>query len=243
MKCKVLRGSPYYLSIEDFPVDFTEGQIIAAINEGLYRARNEGIASYTITLKSSQILDSLHECVLGLGLMCSNTRYYYRLDLNSVLDLNPTSITLKNLTEIDEALFMTIWEEAKRGSLNSGETTSVEKTFIGLQEELGSHYLEYCNVGFIDNNPIGITIPHLEPGTEAEGRLFYFGLRPEWRGQQLGTLFHRESLLYLKKLGMSYYIGATDDKNVPMQRIFIHNGCQKFDERVTYRIHLDTHTQ
>ncbi len=43
----------------------------------------------------------------------------------------------------------------------------------------------YC---FYDKNePIGMSIPHIETGTESEGRLFYFGVMPYYRGKGIAS--------------------------------------------------------
>jgi hypothetical protein len=76
-----------------------------------------------------------------------------------------------------------------KGSLNTSSTLSVEKEFIGMKSELGREYAKSCLIAFHGKNPIGITMPHIEQGTVDEGRLFYFGLLPEYRGKGWGDPF------------------------------------------------------
>ncbi|WP_233522734.1 hypothetical protein [Peribacillus glennii] len=45
---------------------------------------------------------------------------------------------------------------------------------------------------------MGIAIPHIEPGTDSEGRLFYFGLMPEERGKGKSAEIHMDCLMLLK---------------------------------------------
>ncbi|GGH88175.1 GNAT superfamily N-acetyltransferase [Pullulanibacillus pueri] len=232
--CKVLKGYPYYLSIEDFPEDFQEAALMDGIEWGLKEVKEEGIYSFTITLNQTQTTSSVLQKLQQEGFKRNGQRYFYHLDLQELTDEITRPITLKNIKQFDQHCFLEVWERSRQGSLNAGESAAITETFIGLQQELGPRYKEYCQLGFIDDQPIGITIPHLEPGTVNEGRLFYFGLLPEWRGQGLGAPFHLKSLYYLKMIGMHQYIGATGEKNKPMQRIFERNGCQKFDARTTF---------
>ena len=44
-----------------------------------------------------------------------------------------------------------------------------------------------CYTFFKENNLVGISIPHIEMGTNDEGRMFYFGIVPEMRGKGLGS--------------------------------------------------------
>lgn len=43
-----------------------------------------------------------------------------------------------------------------------------------------------------------MSIPHIETGTESEGRLFYFGVMPYYRGKGIASRLHLQSLHMLK---------------------------------------------
>ena len=44
-----------------------------------------------------------------------------------------------------------------------------------------------------------MSIPHIETGTESEGRLFYFGVMPYYRGKGIASRLHLQSLHMLKE--------------------------------------------
>ncbi|WP_409253275.1 GNAT family N-acetyltransferase [Bacillus sp. SCS-153A] len=76
----------------------------------------------------------------------------------------------------------------------------------------------------------GFFIPHIEPYTESEGRIFYFGITPEYRGLGLGSIIHKFALTSLRQeLKADSYIGSTDSDNLPMKRVFEKNGCRKVE--------------
>nr|WP_256521942.1 GNAT family N-acetyltransferase [Halobacillus sp. A5] len=96
----------------------------------------------------------------------------------------------------------------------------------GLKKEIGAPYLQSCLTAYENEQAIGIIMPHIEPGTKEEGRLFYFGVLPEFRRQGRGRELHHLALTKLRKeFGASDYIGATSHNNTPMLRIFEANGC------------------
>ena len=47
-----------------------------------------------------------------------------------------------------------------------------------------------------------MSIPHIETGTESEGRLFYFGVMPYYRGKGIASRLHLQSLHMLKEIGL-----------------------------------------
>ena len=77
-----------------------------------------------------------------------------------------------------------------------------------------------------DGQDAGVFISHIEPFTKDEGRLFYFGLTPEFRGKGLAAVFHRFALAAIKlELDAESYIGVTDADNSAMKRVFLQNDC------------------
>lgn len=104
---------------------------------------------------------------------------------------------------------------------------SVSDWLDQMKGELGSNYTNSLLGVFENGTAIGITMPHIEPGTFDEGRLFYFGLVPEERGKGKSAAIHLQSLFLLKRnFGASTYIGATDRSNRPMLRVFEKNDCR-----------------
>ncbi|MFG6496491.1 GNAT family N-acetyltransferase [Fictibacillus sp. UD] len=78
----------------------------------------------------------------------------------------------------------------------------------------------------MSKRPVAVCIPHIEPGTRNEGRLFYFGVLPEERGKGYAGKLHKRSLYLLKEMGASYYVGSTHESNIAMQRVFEKSGCE-----------------
>ncbi|MBS4174712.1 GNAT family N-acetyltransferase [Bacillus sp. FJAT-49736] len=102
----------------------------------------------------------------------------------------------------------------------------MEQHFDSIKSELGrKKWRNSCRVFIKEEEPIAVTIPHIEPGTEDEGRLFYFGIVPKERGKGLSSILHNQSLSFLKEMGATYYIGSTQTTNIRMQNVFKKNGC------------------
>jgi len=180
-----------------------------------------------------EYVELLREC----GFRKDEQQYFYKRDLSSLEEQDQEKfIEIKSMEQTSEDLFKKVWQEAATGSLNDTSPRIIEKEFEGMKSELGPAYTKSCLIAFYGKNPIGVTMPHIEPGTIDEGRLFYFGLVPDYRNKRLGASLHKLSMYLLQEMGAAYYIGATGRKNLPMQRIFQVNGCQMFERKVTYRL-------
>ena len=53
-----------------------------------------------------------------------------------------------------------------------------------------------------------MAIPHIEHGTVSEGRLFYFGVMPYYRGKGIASKLHLQCLHMLKEMGLRIILGA-----------------------------------
>jgi RimJ/RimL family protein N-acetyltransferase len=81
----------------------------------------------------------------------------------------------------------------------------------------------------------GLCIPHIEPYTESEGRIFFFGITPLFRGQGLAATVHKFASASLRlELRADDYFGATDWDNRPMKKVFLANGCTKIQTIEVY---------
>ncbi|MFD1040467.1 hypothetical protein ACFQ3N_18995 [Virgibacillus byunsanensis] len=79
-----------------------------------------------------------------------------------------------------------------------------------------------------------------EPGTEDEGRLFYFGLIPSERGKGKSKLLHLQAIQMLESdLHASFYIGCTSKNNTPMLKTFMNNGCTELKRYRAYKRKTD----
>ncbi|MGM0750640.1 MAG: hypothetical protein ACQET6_01855 [Bacillota bacterium] len=140
------------------------------------------------------------------------------------------SFTLKNLHMISKNEFIHIWLESMKSSLNPPSFLSMGEHMKAVKTELGAHYKDSCIAVYEGDKGIGVMMPHIEPGTKDEGRLFYFGLIPVERGKGKSKLLHKLALSLLEsEFHATYYIGGTSIHNTPMIRTFQANGCEVMD--------------
>lgn len=108
-----------------------------------------------------------------------------------------------------------------------GTSFSDAKTFLtGMSTELPSQVKEMFTVYIVNNEPVGVVFPHIEPNTANEGRIFWIGIHPKFLGTGLGKNLHSIGLYRLKNdfKAMSY-LGMTQVDNMPMRNIMVSNGC------------------
>ncbi|TGB02777.1 GNAT family N-acetyltransferase [Halobacillus salinus] len=133
---------------------------------------------------------------------------------------------MKSLREIPKETFKDVWEKSMKGSLNASSYLNMDEQMQSVEKELGPSYIDTCNVAYEDGVPIGVVLPHIEPGTEDEGRIFYFGLVPEQRGKRKAEPLYKQGLMMLKdQFCASYSVGGTSVNNQPMQKVFAACGC------------------
>ncbi|MDR2992517.1 MAG: GNAT family N-acetyltransferase [Bacillus cereus] len=138
---------------------------------------------------------------------------------------------------LSEKEFKYIWEQCMADSGNQTSILTTDEHFYSVQTELGKGWEKSCIVFYDKNEPIGMSIPHIETGTESEGRLFYFGVMPYYRGRGMSSQIHLQSLHMLKEMGATHYIGSTHTSNAKMQRVFWRNNCSlKTEIELYYKI-------
>ncbi|WP_163970441.1 GNAT family N-acetyltransferase [Oceanobacillus halotolerans] len=104
-----------------------------------------------------------------------------------------------------------------------------------MKDELGVSYEHSCFIAFKGEKAIGVVMPHIEPDTAEEGRIFYIGVIPPERGNGYGKLLHQHALHLLQnKFNARFYIGTTSLHNLPMIHVFQDNGCTELKH---YRIY------
>nr|WP_255437749.1 GNAT family N-acetyltransferase [Thalassobacillus sp. CUG 92003] len=131
-------------------------------------------------------------------------------------------VRLQLVSREHEREFVELWQRCLAGY---PVDSNAEQAFNSLQAELGECYLDSCYQIVARGQAIGVVLPHIEPGTEAEGRIFFLGLVPEARGKGFGQSAHKQALNLLKKaFRAETCIGVTDIDNQAMQRIFDQNG-------------------
>ncbi|CDQ18659.1 hypothetical protein SAMN05192559_101726 [Halobacillus karajensis] len=134
---------------------------------------------------------------------------------------------IKSLREIGEAAFQEIWRQSMIGSLNASPSINMEDQMQNVKKELGPSYVDTCLAAFEGGKPIGVVMPHIEPGTKDEGRIFYFGLIPEQRGKKKSVKLYKQGLSLLKyQFKASYSLGSTSVNNGPMLKVFESCGCK-----------------
>lgn len=239
-EAKILDGTPHYLVIEEIGEIDSAKHFEEVLSELMKYIREKEIQSVSVVLNEQEVEYTPYAELLGqFSFERQETQFFYRRDLSKFKDIEMKSaFAVKSLKEIDSDIFLKTWAEASSGSLNAStpfSTLSMQKEFEGLQTELGPDYEKTCLVIFYRNQAVGVTMPQIEEGTIDEGRLFYFGIIPAFRNRGWGKYLHKLSLHFLKQMGAAYYIGATGQNNIPMQRIFETNACELMERKFIYR--------
>ena len=223
---KVLNGLPDYISIEEKGAMIDENWKIEIQNLIDFSISNKVKSTGVLINKSSKHYIEISELLKKYGF----EHYASKVEVNKELqELQGNSIdfewrSIGNNT-LSEEEFKMLWKQCMNGSENRTSSLSMEEHLNSVKSLLGSNWKNSCIAIYEGNKPIGISIPHIEPGTMDEGRLFYFGLLPEERGKGKSVLIHLQSLLLLKQMGAAYYRGSTHESNKLMQKVFLKNDC------------------
>lgn len=95
-----------------------------------------------------------------------------------------------------------------------------------MKSELPSQADNMYTVFIHQNQPVGVVLPHIEPDTDHEGRIFWIGMHPRFLQKGLGKRLHLVGLHRLQyEFQAKSYFGATNVENVPMKKIMLANGC------------------
>ncbi len=141
----------------------------------------------------------------------------------------------KNLKDLSVQGFKYLWSLSMEGSPNPQSSLNIDEHLQSVKTELGENYERSCMAVYENEKPIGVIIPHIEPGTAEEGRLFYFGLSQSERGKGKSGIIHQDALdILYKDFRAAYYIGSTSYNNQPMLNTFIKNGCRIKEELLCY---------
>lgn len=228
---KVLNGLPRYIALEENEVqpdpDFKE-KISHLVEAGEINKLHYISA---LIQKSNHDYTSI---LVNIGFQYRSSILEYTKELGR-LEEYPSDFQWKSLDdELSEDEFKNIWERCMLFSDNKPSTFTMDQHLDSVKSELGDNWKNFCRVFIKEGNPIGVVIPHIEPGTTDEGRLFYFGIIPEERGNGLSSNLHKQSLRFLKEMGATYYIGGTHSTNIKMQHVFKSNGCRLKSEMESY---------
>ncbi|GEN53367.1 GNAT family N-acetyltransferase [Halobacillus faecis] len=179
--------------------------------------------------------------IKGLGYKQHDEVYFVRCHLDEVGEGIGKAQRFKfiSLRKEEEVVFKETWRRSMEGSLNAPQSLNMEEQMKSVKKELGPGYVDTCLTAYENGTPIGVVMPHIEPGTKEEGRIFYFGLVPEERGKNKAAALYKEGLSLLKHhFKASYSIGATSVQNSPMLKVFEKCGCT-----VTERVGVYKHSK
>lgn len=186
----------------------------------------------------SVLMDEAFESwLLALGFQKISSIVEYTKQLEGVPQLE-SNLLFYSLAEgfMTDAEFAKAYELCRTGTANKNIPQPIEQVMASIRSELGENWRSYCYSFYKENKLVGISIPHIEMGSTDEGRMFYFGIVPDMRGQGLGVEIHKLTLELMKKLQANYYVGSTDENNEHMINIFKKNGCVVRDRKGIYRI-------
>lgn len=148
-----------------------------------------------------------------------------------------TRYTFVSLHELTKEKYKKVWAEAMTDSFNAPSSLSIDDQLNSVERELGADYKDSCMIVYEGKKAIGVVMPHIEPGTKEEGRLFYFGLVPSERGKGKSKEIHRQCLRLLRdEFGATSYIGSTSVRNLPMMKTFHANGCEETQRNRVYTL-------
>ncbi|MCL1700559.1 GNAT family N-acetyltransferase [Lysinibacillus sp. Bpr_S20] len=145
-------------------------------------------------------------------------RVIYKRSFMSPLNVSTQDYEVWSFSDDNSILFL---------SEVMGTSFSDAETFLtGMNTELPSQVKEMFTVYIVNNEPVGVVFPHIEPNTANEGRIFWIGIHPKFLGTGLGKNLHSIGLYRLKNdfKAMSY-LGMTQIDNMPMRNIMVSNGC------------------
>ncbi|GAA0596476.1 GNAT family N-acetyltransferase [Virgibacillus siamensis] len=231
-KIKVVKGENF-VTIEDSK-NLAEYELIRLINDLMNQSDVKNTKNINILVESKfseQVDSELRQN--GFKLHDENVTVRKELDTHITVE---QFYPLKTLNELRENEFKTIWQKSMEGSLNAPSSLNIDEQMRSVEVELGPGYKDSCIVAYEGENPIGVIMPHIEPGTKEEGRIFYFGLIPEERGKGKSKPLHQQALASLKnQFDASYYIGSTSHNNKPMLKTFERNGCRVLERNKVYK--------
>ncbi|MGH1284190.1 GNAT family N-acetyltransferase [Bacillus toyonensis] len=226
---KVLNGLPNAVTIEEIEDDVlydvqTYTEKISRFEEICF---NWELKRASIVLnKRFNSYNSSAKVLLDAGFSLHAVKIEVCRELNNV-EMVEKQYTYRSIEggTLSEKEFKYIWEQCMSDSGNQTSNLTIDEHFYSVKTELGKGWEKSCIVFYDKNEPIGMSIPHIETGTESEGRLFYFGVMPYYRGRGISSQIHFQSLHMLKEMGATYYIGSTHTSNEKMQRLFWRNNC------------------
>ncbi len=231
-KIKIVKGDQF-VTIEDTK-NLTNQEMLCLVADLVNKPYIQHAKNVTI-LVDSKFNEKVESLLLENGFTFHDENITVHKILNESCE-EEFDYTFKTLHELSTNEFKSIWIEAMEGSLNPPSSLNIDELMRSVELELGPNYEDSCLVAFEKENPIGVVIPHIEPGTLDEGRLYYFGLVPNERGKGKSKRLHQQALKILESsYKATYYIGRTSHRNLPMLNTFAKNGCTVIEQNKVFK--------
>lgn len=178
-------------------------------------------------LKNSKLKKVKFECPKTLLDSLNITKTKMKIVGERAIYTRPFTTPLDNLVPNYE-----IWSISEHNSISflsevmRKNFIDTEKFLIGMRTELPSQAEKMYTVYIVNNKPVGVVFPHIEPNTDKEGRIFWIGIHPNFIGTGMGKNLHSIGLYRLKNdFKANYYLGMTQVDNIPMRNIMVSNAC------------------
>ena len=190
-------------------------EIDMLINELLTQLENSKLKKVNFECPKT-FLDSLNFTRTKMNIV--GERVVYTRNFSKPLDDSASDYEIWSISENNSISFLS--EVIGKNFIDT------ENFLIGMRTELPSQAENMVTVYIVNNEPVGVVFPHIEPNTDKEGRIFWIGIHPNFLGTGLGKNLHSIGLHRLKNdFKANSYLGMTQVDNIPMRNIMVSNGC------------------
>lgn len=164
------------------------------------------------------LLDSLN-CI-RTKMKVVGERVIYKRSLTTPLDVTDLDYEVWSKSENNYISFLS--------EVMGKNFIDTERFLIGMRAELPSQVDKMYTVYIVNNEPVGVVFPHIEPHTDKEGRIYWLGIHPNFLGERLGKTLHLIGLHRLRnEFKAKSYQGMTEVDNIPMRKIMVSNRCMQ----------------
>ncbi|WP_164667448.1 GNAT family N-acetyltransferase [Virgibacillus doumboii] len=232
-KVKIVEGEKF-VTIEDTK-SLGEDEMVEFVTHFIDDLAFEDVPSVNV-LVNNRFSEKVERMLKEKSFQLHDEVVMVRKQLDDMLSgADDLTFSLRSLHELPLEEFISVWKKSAANSPNASSVLNMDEQMQNVRKELGPGYQDTCLVAYDGGKPVGVVMPHIEPGTLDEGRLFYFGLVPEERGKRKSKVLHQQALRVLKEdFGASYYIGSTSTANIPMLKTFKENGCSVIERDRVY---------
>ena len=204
-----------------------KGIILEALEDQLHNEREIDALLYKLLLDVKGLKQVIFQCSRKLLAKLDNVQKMMTTEGERVIYTRSLAVPI----EIQVPSFE-IWPATEQKSISflaevMGRSTERAHAFLrGMKEELPTQADTMFTVYLVNGEAAGIVLPHIEPDTDREGRMFWIGMHPSYRGKGLGKNLHMIGLYRLQEeFKAKTYLGSTQIDNYPMRNIMASNGC------------------